>query len=370
VSVTPVIETQVTVLGGGQLGWMLALAGIPLGLRFRFVDPSATAPAASVGPVIAAPLDDLDAATRACEGATVITYEWEGVPAATARRVAAIAPVHPSATALEVAQDRLAEKETCRSLGIATAEFRAVETREQFARAVSEVGLPAVLKTRRGGYDGKGQAVLRTGEDLDPAWRELHGVPLILEAFVPFARELSIVAVRARDGETRCWPVVENEHRGGILRVTRAPARDHDEALQRAAHACIAPLLDALDYVGVACVELFDHAGELIANEIAPRVHNSGHWSIEGADTSQFENHLRAILGWPLGATAARGPTAMVNCIGTMPERSAVLSVPGAHLHDYGKQPRPDRKLGHITVVAPDADTLEDRLARVAAAVE
>ncbi len=186
---------------------------------------------------------------------------------------------------------------------------------------------------------------------------------------MPFSRELSIVAVRGRNGEIRCWPAVENQHVGGILHLTRAPAPGLDPALQARAEACIRPLLDSLDYVGVACVELFDVDGKLLANEMAPRVHNSGHWTIEGAETSQFENHLRAVLGWPLGSTAPRGVSAMVNCISTMPDRDQILGVDGTHLHDYGKEPRPGRKLGHITVTAADDATLEDRLARVQALV-
>lgn len=348
--------TQVTVLGGGQLGRMLGLAGIPLGLSFRFLDPSAGAPAGAVGPVVTGQLDDLTAATEAAAGATVVTYEWEGVPAGTARHLAAIAPVWPPPRALEVSQDRLAEKDACRALGIDTAPYRAVDTRAELDDAVHALGLPAVCKTRSGGYDGKGQQVIRTHADVAVAWDRLGGVPLIVEGFVPFDRELSIVAVRARDGEIRCWPAVENRHVDGILRVTLAPARGHDDALQARAEACIVPLLEELRYVGVCCVELFDVGGSLLANEIAPRVHNSGHWTIEGAQTSQFENHLRAVLGWPLGATDPRGASAMVNCIGGMPEREAVLAVPGAHLHDYGKEPRPGRKVGHVTVTAPDEE--------------
>jgi 5-(carboxyamino)imidazole ribonucleotide synthase len=362
--------TQVGVLGGGQLGWMLGLAGIPLGVRCTFLDPGTSPPAAMVGPVVTGALDDLDSARRACADADVVTYEWEGVPAAIATAIGERAPVFPPAPALEMSQDRLAEKEAFNALGIGTAPFRAVDDRTQLDRAVCDLDLPAVLKTRRGGYDGKGQALLRTAADADAAWAALGGVPLLLEGFVPFTRELSIVAVRDRAGDTRCWPVVENTHRDGILRVTRAPAPQYTETLQRAAEACITPLLDAYDYVGVGCVELFEHDGHLLANEVAPRVHNSGHWSIEGAETSQFENHLRAILGWPLGSTAARNPTAMVNVIGTPVDRDAVLAIPGAHLHDYGKDPRPGRKLAHVTVVGRDEAELEARLARVTALVD
>jgi 5-(carboxyamino)imidazole ribonucleotide synthase len=353
------------VLGGGQLGWMLGLAGIPLGLTFRFLDPSPEAPARTVGDLVVGGLDDVAAARAAAVGATVVTFEWEGVPATTARTLAQDSTVLPSARALEVSQDRLVEKEAFRALGIGTAPFRAVDDRAALDAAVAELGLPAVLKTRRGGYDGKGQAVLSAPGDADTAWAELGGVPLILEGFVPFDRELSIIAVRGADGAVACWPAVENTHVGGILRLTRAPAPNLDTAVQARAEACIRPLLESLDYVGVCCVELFDVGGQLLANEMAPRVHNSGHWTIEGADASQFENHLRAVLGRPLGSTAARGVSAMVNCIGGMPDTDALLAVPGAHLHDYGKAPRTGRKVGHITVVAADAAALEPSLARV-----
>jgi 5-(carboxyamino)imidazole ribonucleotide synthase len=356
---------QITVLGGGQLGWMLGLAGIPLGLSFRFLDPSADAPAQAVGDLVVAELDDEAAAAKAADGSAVVTYEWEGVPATTAYEAGRTVPIHPAPRALEMSQDRFLEKATFNALGIATAPFSSVGDRASLDDAIAQVGLPAVLKTRRGGYDGKGQAVLRARPDADSAFAELGGVPLILEGFIPFRRELSIVAVRAPDGTTLCWPVVENTHELGILRLTRAPAPGVDDAVQTRAEACIRPLLDLLGYVGVCCVELFDLDGELLANEMAPRVHNSGHWTIEGAHTSQFENHLRAVLGWPLGSTEARGASAMVNCIGRMPDRDAVLSVPGAHLHDYRKRPRRGRKLGHVTVCAADADTLEPALARV-----
>jgi 5-(carboxyamino)imidazole ribonucleotide synthase len=351
--------TRVAVLGGGQLGRMLGLAGIPLGCTFTFLDPVAGAPAAAVGDLVIGGLDDVGAARLAAKGADVVTYEWEGVPAATARALEESVTVLPPPGALDVSQDRLVEKETLSSLGIRTAPFRAVDSLEDLRASADALGLPAVLKTRRGGYDGKGQAVLQSVADSDAAWGALGGVPLILEGLVPFGRELSILAVRSRDGEVRCWPVVENVHRDGILRVTRVPAIG---ASQADAEACIRPLLEDLKFVGVCCVELFDVGGTLLANEIAPRVHNSGHWTIEGAETSQFENHVRAVAGMPLGSTELRFPCAMVNCIGTMPDRDAVLRIPGTHFHDYDKEPRPGRKLGHITITAPDAQTLEHRL--------
>jgi 5-(carboxyamino)imidazole ribonucleotide synthase len=344
---------------------MLGLAGIPLGLRFRFLDPVEGAPAGAVGDLVVGPLGDEAALAEVARDAVAVTYEWEGVPADAARFLAEDRPVRPGARSLEVAQDRLVEKETFRRLGIGTPAFAAVDDRAGLDAAVATVGgLPAVLKTRRGGYDGKGQAVLRSPADVDAAWDDLGAgtAPLILETLVPFDRELSVLAVRGLDGTVACWPLVENHHEGGILRVSRAPAPSSSASLQQRGEALAARLLDDLDHVGVLAVELFEVHGELLANEIAPRVHNSGHWTIEGAATSQFENHLRAVLGWPLGATASRGASAMVNCIGVMPSPDDVLAVPGAHLHDYGKAPRRGRKLGHVTVVADDHDELAQRL--------
>jgi 5-(carboxyamino)imidazole ribonucleotide synthase len=344
---------------------MLGLAGVPLGARFRFLDPSPEACAGSLGELLVAPLDDPDGVRELVAGATVCTYEWEGVPAASAREAGRRVPVRPSERSLEVAQDRLAEKERFGSLGIPTAPHVPVASRADLDDAARRLGLPAVLKTRTGGYDGKGQQVVRTDTDLATAWAALRGVPLILERFVAFARELSVVAVRALDGTTLSWPVVENLHHEGILRVTRAPAPGIDASLRDRAEQLVRELLDDLDHVGVACVELFEVDGDLLANELAPRVHNSGHWTIEGAATSQFENHVRAVLGWPLGSTGARGPAAMVNCIGAVPDAATVLAVPGVHLHDYGKAPRLGRKVGHVTVTAPDEEELERRLAPV-----
>jgi 5-(carboxyamino)imidazole ribonucleotide synthase len=363
--VRPAARPVVAVLGGGQLGRMLGLAGLPLGVSCRFLDPSPDAPAHVLGPLVVGPLGDEDALADVTLGATVATYEWEGVPAAGARFLDDRLPVRPGPRALDVAQDRLAEKDTFRRLGIGVAAYRAVDDRAGLAAALDEIGAPAVLKTRRGGYDGKGQCVLDDASpaSADRAWAEVgNGSPLILEARVPFVRELSILAVRALDGSTACYPLVENVHRDGILRASRAPAPDVDDGLTDAATSIATKLLDDLAYVGVLAVELFDAGGTLVANEIAPRVHNSGHWTIEGAETSQFENHLRAILGWPLGSTAARGHSAMVNCIGEMPDRSRVLSVPGAHLHDYTKAPRAKRKVGHVTVTAATVDELDARL--------
>jgi 5-(carboxyamino)imidazole ribonucleotide synthase len=297
--------------------------------------------------------------------ARVVTFEFENVPVAAVKALEPQAQVFPGSRALEVAQDRLHEKTCFRELGIATPPFEAVGTWPELLAAFGRVGLPAVLKTRRFGYDGKGQAVLRSEADAKVAFERLGGAPLILEGFVPFERELSIIAVRSSTGEVACYPLVQNHHEGGILRKTLAPAPFASEALQSVAREHIEKLLAHLDYVGVLALELFQVGGELLANEIAPRVHNTGHWTIEGARTSQFENHLRAILGLPLGATGVLSSCAMLNLIGAAPDARAVLAVPDAHLHWYGKQPRPGRKVGHITVLAPDTATLEQRVAEL-----
>jgi len=361
------IAPLVAVLGGGQLGRMLALAGIPLGLRFRFLDPSPDATAGALGALVVGALGDEAVLAQVTEGATVVTYEWEGVPAAAARLVGATGPpVLPPAAALEVSQDRVHEKELCRRLGIATPAYVTVDDRAVLDRAVKELGFPAVLKTRRGGYDGKGQVVLHAPEDVERAWLELGGVPLVLEAHVPFDREVSVLAVRDHDGATYCWPLVENHHAGGILRRSIAPAPGLLPSMQAAGELLAGKLLDELGYVGVLAVELFEVGGELLVNELAPRVHNSGHWTIEGSVTSQFENHVRAILGWPLGSTAAVGVSAMVNCVGALPDPRAVLAIPGAHFHDYAKEPRPGRKVGHVTITADDLDELLPRMAQLA----
>ncbi len=365
IATTSVDTPLVSVLGGGQLGRMLALAGHPLGIEFRFLDPSPQATAGTLAPLVVGELGDTARIDELAEGATVVTYEWEGVPAAGARAAAAHAPVRPDPRALDVAQDRLIEKQTFERLGIGVAPFAAVDDRAELERAIEKIGFPAILKTRRGGYDGKGQHPIDGAADLDAAWAALAGVPLILEGRISFTRELSVLAVRGLDGDTRCYPLVQNEHADGILRVSTAPAPGLTPELQRDGEAIAARLLDDLDYVGVIAVELFEHDGELLANELAPRVHNSGHWTIEGAETSQFENHLRAILGMPLGSTEVRGYSAMVNCIGEMPQEAAVKSVAGATLHDYEKAPRAGRKLGHINVVADTADERDERLLAV-----
>jgi len=330
--------TLVACIGGGQLGRMLGLAGLPLGLRFRYLDPAPGACAGAVGELVVADYGDPDGLERLAMGADVVTYEFENVPVEAALRVGAV----PGVAALEHGQDRLREKELFRSLGIETARFG----------DLGETGVPALVKSRRLGYDGKEQRRVEAVEAL--ADGELA------EELVAFDRELSIVGVRGPDGETRFWPVAESVHREGILRVTRAPAVDAPQA--EAEEICTA-LLDALGYVGVLAVELFDVGGRLLANEFAPRVHNTGHWTVDGAVTSQFENHLRAILGLPLGATDARAPCVMVNLIGAVPALEALLALPGARVHLYGKEPRAGRKVGHVTLVDPDGETVERALA-------
>jgi 5-(carboxyamino)imidazole ribonucleotide synthase len=330
--------TLVACIGGGQLGRMLGLAGLPLGLELRFLDPAPDACAGAVGELVVGAYDDPDGLERLARGADVVTYEFENVPVDAAARVGAV----PGVAALERGQDRLHEKELFRSLGIPTARFGSLE----------ETGLPALVKTRRLGYDGKGQRRVEEPEAI--------GVGELAEELLSFDRELSVVGVRGRDGETRFWPVGENVHRDGILRVTRAPAPN---APQREAEALCAALLDELGYVGVLAVELFEVDGRLLANEFAPRVHNTGHWTIDGAETSQFENHLRAILGLPLGPTGARAPSVMVNLIGTLPPVEELLALPGAHVHLYGKEPRTGRKVGHVTLVDPDEGVVERAVA-------
>ncbi len=362
----------VGILGGGQLARMMALAGAPLGLRFLVLDSAADACAAQFVPLLGADYRDEEALAEFARRVDVVTFDFENVPAESAEWLARRVPVFPNPRALAVAQDRLAEKSLFRELGIGVPAFAAVDTREDLGRAAREVGLPAILKTRRLGYDGKGQFRIRAEQDLDAAWAALGAqaerVGLLLEAFVPFEREVSVVAVRGRDGEFRAYPLTENWHESGILAASLAPAAV-DDALREAALAAARRVAEALDYVGVFALELFVRDGHLLANEMAPRVHNSGHWTIEGAEVSQFENHLRAVLGLPLGSTAARGVSCMLNWIGALPERDVVLDEAGGHWHDYGKSPREGRKVGHANLRADRAADLAEALDRVGAAL-
>ncbi len=364
--------TTVGILGGGQLARMLALSGAPLGLRFLVMDTAADACAAQFAPMVVGDFTDRDALAEFASRIDVATFDFENVPAESAHWLAQRVPVFPSPRALAVAQDRLAEKTLFGELGIPVPAFADVASREALDAAVARIGLPAVLKTRRLGYDGKGQFRLRAAEDVAAAWQALGAqadtVGLILEAFVPFERELSVVAVRARDGEFRAWPPTENWHVDGVLSASLAPARVSDAlASQAIAHA--RTLAEALDYVGVFALELFCVEGALLANELAPRVHNSGHWTIEGAETSQFQNHLRAVLGLPLGDTRAIGHACMLNWVGAMPEALPVLSSPGGHWHDYGKAPRAGRKVGHATLREDSTAALAAALVRIGEAL-
>lgn len=364
--------TTVGILGGGQLARMLALSGAPLGLRFLVLDTVADACAGQFAPMVVGDYTDESALAEFASKVDVATFDFENVPAESARWLAERVPVFPNPRALAVAQDRLAEKTLFRELGIPVPGFADIASREQLDAGVAELGTPCILKTRRLGYDGKGQFRIKSPTDVDAAWNALGPqaatVGLILEAFVAFERELSVVAVRGRDGEFRAWPLTENWHVDGVLSASLAPARI-DAATQATALAHAQRLANALDYVGVFALELFCRGGQLLANELAPRVHNSGHWTIEGSETSQFQNHLRAVLGLPLGNTRMLGHACMLNWIGAMPDAAPVLREAGGHWHDYGKEARAGRKVGHATLRADVPMELAGSLHRVGAAL-
>lgn len=353
---------KVGILGGGQLARMLIEAGTPLGLEFVVVDPKRDACAGRLAELVVA--DFATAGSLDClKHCDVVTCDFENVPAAALDALAGQVAVRPSARALAAAQDRLVEKQAFTELGIDTVPYAAVASRAELAEAVERIGLPAVLKTRRFGYDGKGQAVLRSFEDLEPAWRELGDQPLILERWIGFDHECAITAVRAADGRMRFWPVSRTWHRDGILRL--AGPLPVAGGVQRQAEAHVRALAEALDFVGCLTLEMFAAGGGLLANEFAPRVHNSAHWTIEGAVSSQFDNHLRAVCGLPLGETRAREAALMLNFIGAMPEREPWLALPGVCWHDYAKQARDGRKVGHATVIARDPAALAETLGAI-----
>lgn len=340
----------VGILGAGQLGRMLALAGYPLGLDFLFLDPAQTPPAARVAPVLQGDFSDSKLLSQLARSTEVATIDWENVSVEALRTLAADgARIAPPIPAVATAQDRVSEKRLFERLGIPTTRWQAVGSRSQLERAIKDIGLPGVIKTRRLGYDGKGQAVVKTRDDAERAWAEMGSVGLIYEEWIPFDCEVSIIGARNRRSEVAIYPLNGNVHSQGILRLTRAPygvPRWH-----RLAAKYLESVLTHFHYTGILTIEFFVRNGRLIANEMAPRVHNSGHWTIEGAVTSQFENHLRGILNLPLGSTRPTGYSAMLNLIGDMPARATVLGWEGAHLHDYGKEPRPGRKIGHCTLV-------------------
>jgi len=351
----------VGIVGAGQLGRMLALAGYPLGVDFLCLDPARDAPAGQVAPLLRGSFSDARLLGRLARRCEVITFDWENVPVTSLAKLSRLhrSRICPPLAALAAGQDRVAEKRLFERLAIPTTRWRAVGSRAELARAIATIGLPGVLKTRRLGYDGKGQALIRGAADAERAWRALGRVPLMYEEWIPFDCEVSIIGARGLSGETVVYPLCGNVHGEGILRLTRAPFGRRE--WQRTAARYLARVLTHFRYSGVLTIEFFVRAGRLIANEMAPRVHNSGHWTIEGAVTSQFENHLRAILDLPLGATAARGYSAMINLIGALPPRAALLKQPGLHLHDYGKRARPGRKVGHCTVVEPSATARDAR---------
>jgi 5-(carboxyamino)imidazole ribonucleotide synthase len=350
---------KIGILGGGQLARMIALAGYPLGLQFIVIDPDSNAGAAPLSQHLHGAYDDPNLLSQLAAEADVVTYEFENVPAHVAEYLASHTTVYPPANALAVAQDRLLEKNFFKQLNIGTAPYAAIDSLRDLQQAMPEIGYPAILKSRRLGYDGKGQVLIHSAQELAAAWEAMQGAAAIIEGFVPFQREVSIIAARNPSGQIVYYPLSENRHKGGILRVAQCRSQD---PLQATAEAYVRDLLEKLEYVGVIALELFDVNGNLLANEFAPRVHNSGHWTIEGAETSQFENHLRAILDLPLGATTARGHAAMVNFIGGVAETKQLLQLTDSHLHLYDKLPRKGRKVAHATIRSDNAEVFTDSL--------
>jgi 5-(carboxyamino)imidazole ribonucleotide synthase len=355
----------VGIVGAGQLGQMLALAGYPLGLDFLFLDPAPDAPAGRVAPMLGGAFTDSSLLKELASRCEVVTFDWENISVDALRKLEGATRISPPVPALAAAQDRVSEKKLFERLDIPTTHWHAVASRAQLSRAIRAIGLPGVIKTRRMGYDGKGQAVVRSAEDADRAWQLLGPAPLLYEELIPFDCEVSIIGARSPRGEIAVYPLNGNVHSQGILRLTRAPYGP--SRWQRLAATYLERVLAHFRYSGVLTIEFFVRRGKLIANEMAPRVHNSGHWTLEGAVTSQFENHLRAILDLPLGSTRALGFSAMANLIGALPARAHLLGQPGLHLHDYGKQPRPGRKLGHCTLVEQTARARDRRARRLLA---
>jgi len=352
---------RVGIIGAGQLGQMLGLAGKPLGLEFTFLDPAPDPPAKIAGPVLCLPFDSEEGLKQLAASIDVLTYEFENVPVEAIEKVAGIVKIFPPPAALHHAQDRLREKQLFESLAIPIPAYAAVDTEDDLRNAARSIGLPLVLKTRRLGYDGKGQVIVRDESDISIACETLQGQALIADQWIDFDREVSAIGARNIDGDIVVYPITENRHGDGILRISRAP--DADDDIAKLAEQYLTRMLSQLDYVGVLALELFVRGDELLANEFAPRVHNSGHWTIEGAETSQFENHLRAILNMPLGDTTAVAHVGMINLIGAMPASSFVSD--GCYLHDYGKEPRTGRKLGHVTVLADTAEKRDAKLEKI-----
>jgi 5-(carboxyamino)imidazole ribonucleotide synthase len=340
---------------------MLALAGYPLGVRCLFLDRSTDTPGAQVAPTLVGELEDSAQLDQLARRSDVVTFDWENISGAALEPLERLTTIRPPRQALEVSQDRLHEKALFTRLRIPVAGHAAVDSTADLARATRDLGIPGILKTRRLGYDGKGQYVIRNAADLDEAWARLAGTPLIYEKFQAFSREVSIIGARSAQGRIVYYPLSANTHAGGILRYGIAPYTN--AALERAARRYLKKVMEALAYVGVLAIEFFVVKGRLVANEMAPRVHNSGHWTIEGCVTSQFENHLRAICDLPLGSTRALGHTAMVNFLGSMPDVERLLEIDGLAVHDYGKAPRPGRKIGHCTILRARAGERSQALA-------
>ncbi|MBT8099239.1 MAG: 5-(carboxyamino)imidazole ribonucleotide synthase [Gammaproteobacteria bacterium] len=352
---------RIGIIGAGQLGQMLGMAARELDYECRFLDPAENPPAATTGKVIGAAFDDPAALRELAEFADVLTYEFENVPVDALSAVEQRVTIYPPPDALRFAQDRLVEKTLFETLDIPLPGFCAIDNRNDLDIAATDLGLPMVIKTRRFGYDGKGQKLVRTTDELDDAWQFFQGRDAIAEAWVKFDFEVSIIGARNPDGETVVWPLTMNEHVDGILHTSRAPL--DNPALAAIAETYVVRLLEHLNYVGVIALELFVVGNRLLANEFAPRVHNSGHWTIEGSETSQFLNHLLTITGRAPRSTAARGHAGMLNLIGRIPAGLRQISGHDCVLHDYGKVPRPGRKLGHLTVISPSGGERDARLA-------
>lgn len=353
---------RVGILGGGQLARMIVLSGYPLGLQFIILDPSDIAGAIGLGEHLHGDYDNPALLAELAEKADIVTYEFENVPAKVASFLANHTQIYPAANALAVAQDRLTEKNFFHQLDIPTTQFAQISSLEDLQKAMLDIKYPAILKSRRMGYDGKGQVAIKSSTDLPDAWEAMAGEQAIVEGFVNFQREVSMIAARRPGGEIVFYPLSENQHSNGILRVSKCCINDE---LQQQAEEYTTRLLEALNYVGIIAVEFFDVQGKLLANEFAPRVHNSGHWTIEGAETSQFENHLRAILDLPLGSTKARGYTGMVNFIGGLPTTEQILAIPDCHLHLYDKVPRKGRKVAHATIRTDDIESYSNSLKKL-----
>ena len=357
---------RIGILGAGQLGRMLAHAGMKLGHSFVFYDEALGDATKGIGTTIVGSFTDRDRLSQFASQCDVITYEFENIPCETARYLATLKPTYPPPRALEVSQDRVIEKQFVQTLGLKTPAFQSASNSDELQKACDAIGYPCIVKTRRFGYDGKGQARVTNSSTVAQTWKDLGEKPLIVEAFVPFSRELSVIGVRAVDGTIATYPLAHNIHVQGILHRTEIPAPHLTPQLIGSAHTIAASILRDLEYVGVLTVELFEVNGELVINEIAPRVHNSGHATIDSIQTSQFENHIRAVTGAPLGPVEPLERGVMYNIVGTLPAMESIKELPKTTIHLYNKSERVGRKIGHITLLNPSAqneETVEKSLA-------